>query len=158
MLIEFSIPRKSFLTKLTFRWLLLRMHTLMFNQVSLSTKSFVTEVTFICFSPVCVRTQLIKLPFHENFLTHFLTQSFATHIARHQQWKLRILQLFSKMSYKFFEFPFWSGPKQRSLDFLGGSSRFGPLQYWVERFSPPPFFGASSRAWRLSTLLSPKAT
>ena len=26
---------------------------------------------------------------------------------------------------------------------LGGSSRFGPLQYWVEQFSPPLFRGLS---------------
>ena len=47
---------------------------------------------------------------------------------------------FSKISYKFFNFHFEVAQNWWVLSFLGGSSRFGPLQYWVKRFSPPPPF------------------
>ena len=41
--------KKNCPTTFTFEWLLFRMHTFMFNQVSISAKSFVTEVIFIWF-------------------------------------------------------------------------------------------------------------
>ena len=80
-------------------------------------------------------------------------------------WKKRVIKIFEKLISIFhfwilqvgeignqvFEFRFfliWILKKiyfevaqnRGVLIFLGGSSRFGPLQYWVEQFSPPPPF------------------
>ena len=48
---------------------------------------------------------------------------------------------FLKCLIKFLNFHFEVAQNRGVLIFLGGSSRFGPLQYWVEQFSPPPFSG-----------------
>merc|ERR1712030_123420 len=47
---------------------------------------------------------------------------------------------FSKFFIKFLNFHFEVAQNRGVFIFLGGSSRFGPLQYWVEQFSPPPPF------------------